>query len=221
VTRGTRLKKPSSSQGFARKAHRARGARGAWGSWGIENRTFFSSLFQQATTQNKKKSIFYFILFYFSSIYAEELHPIELINLSVQGERGGMGEGEEQGDELVPTDAPMSAWTHGRVRADALVSAQTQGRIRADALALPRRRIFLPLARTVKSCPRVKTCPHVDVLEERDVRTLNFTVGRPFRHPYFINLHNFAKTRNHYLVSISSAPVLASVQVSSACRTWS
>jgi hypothetical protein len=37
VTRGTRLKKPSSSRGFAREACRARGA------WGlkIENRTFF------------------------------------------------------------------------------------------------------------------------------------------------------------------------------------
>jgi hypothetical protein len=64
VTRGTRPKKPSSSRGFARKA---RGARGAWGSWGlkIENRTFFSSLFQQATT--KKKLIFYFLNFFRAS----------------------------------------------------------------------------------------------------------------------------------------------------------
>jgi hypothetical protein len=37
VTRGTKLKKPSSSCGFARQA------RGAWGSWGLktENQTFF------------------------------------------------------------------------------------------------------------------------------------------------------------------------------------
>jgi hypothetical protein len=52
VTRGTRLKKPSSSRGFAREA------RGAWGSWGrkpkTENRksNIFSSLFEQATTKN-------------------------------------------------------------------------------------------------------------------------------------------------------------------------
>jgi hypothetical protein len=46
VTRGTRPKKPS-SRGFAHEA------RGAWGSWGLktENRTFFSSLFQQPTTK--------------------------------------------------------------------------------------------------------------------------------------------------------------------------
>jgi hypothetical protein len=52
VTRGTRPKKPSSSYGFAREARRARG------SWGlkIENRTFFSFLFQQANffIKNKK-----------------------------------------------------------------------------------------------------------------------------------------------------------------------
>jgi hypothetical protein len=61
VTRGTRPKKPSSSCGFARAARGARGSRGSrgswgsWGSWGLktENRTFFSSLFQQATTKKK------------------------------------------------------------------------------------------------------------------------------------------------------------------------
>jgi hypothetical protein len=35
VTKGTRLKKPSSSRGFACEARRARGARGSWGSWGF------------------------------------------------------------------------------------------------------------------------------------------------------------------------------------------
>jgi hypothetical protein len=50
VTRGIRPKKPFSSCGFAREA---RGDWGSWGSWGLktENRTFFSSLFQQATTK--------------------------------------------------------------------------------------------------------------------------------------------------------------------------
>jgi hypothetical protein len=59
VTRGTRPKKPSSSSGFAREA---RGARGSWGSK-IENRTFFSSLFKQPTTQKNN----FFILFFRSS----------------------------------------------------------------------------------------------------------------------------------------------------------
>jgi hypothetical protein len=36
VTRGTRLKKPSSSRGFARKARGAWGAWGSWGSWGLK-----------------------------------------------------------------------------------------------------------------------------------------------------------------------------------------
>jgi hypothetical protein len=50
VTRGTRPKKPSSSRGFA---HEAWGSRGSRGSRGLktENRTFFSSLFQQPTTK--------------------------------------------------------------------------------------------------------------------------------------------------------------------------
>jgi hypothetical protein len=56
VTRGTRLKKPSSSCGFAREARRARGARGFWGFWGLktENRKLkienFFSLSKPATT---------------------------------------------------------------------------------------------------------------------------------------------------------------------------
>jgi hypothetical protein len=60
VTRGTRPKKPSSSHGFAREA---RGARGSWG-LKTENRTFFSSLFQQPTTKKIKK-IKIIILFFF------------------------------------------------------------------------------------------------------------------------------------------------------------
>jgi hypothetical protein len=57
VTRGTRPKKPSSSRGFTHEACGARGARGDRGSWGLktENRTFFSSLFQQATTKKEIK----------------------------------------------------------------------------------------------------------------------------------------------------------------------
>jgi hypothetical protein len=47
VTRGTRLKKSSSSRVFA---YEACGARGSWG-LKTENRTFFPSLFQQATTK--------------------------------------------------------------------------------------------------------------------------------------------------------------------------
>jgi hypothetical protein len=53
VIRGTMPKKPSSSCGFAR------GARGSWGIK-IENRKFFSSLFQQATTKKIKIIYFYF-----------------------------------------------------------------------------------------------------------------------------------------------------------------
>jgi hypothetical protein len=55
VTRGTRPKKPFSSHGFAHAACGSRGSRGSWGSWGLktENRTFFSSLFQHATTKKK------------------------------------------------------------------------------------------------------------------------------------------------------------------------
>jgi hypothetical protein len=50
VTRGTRLKKPSSSRGFVREAH---GAQGFGGSWGPKTEHFFSFLFQQATTKKK------------------------------------------------------------------------------------------------------------------------------------------------------------------------
>jgi hypothetical protein len=59
VTRGTRSKKPSSSRGFAY------GARGAWGAWGMktENRTFFSSLFEEAIT----KFCFFVFLFFFQT----------------------------------------------------------------------------------------------------------------------------------------------------------
>jgi hypothetical protein len=57
VTRGTRLKKPSSSHGFAREARGARGTQGSWGSWGLktENQNIFSPLFQPATTTKKPK----------------------------------------------------------------------------------------------------------------------------------------------------------------------
>jgi hypothetical protein len=70
VTRGTRPKKPSSSHGFTREA---RGARGAWGAWGLktENRTFFSSLFQQPTT----KKIIIFKLFFFVRPRTVETRP--------------------------------------------------------------------------------------------------------------------------------------------------
>jgi hypothetical protein len=53
VTKGTRPKKPSSSRGFARVNG------GVWGTWGLktENQTFFSSLFQQATTKEKRRSV--------------------------------------------------------------------------------------------------------------------------------------------------------------------
>jgi hypothetical protein len=68
VTRGTRPKKPSSSRGFAHEAYGAWGAWGAWGSWGLksENRTFFSSVFQQATTKIKIKikNNFLFLFFF-------------------------------------------------------------------------------------------------------------------------------------------------------------
>jgi hypothetical protein len=62
VTRGTRLKKLSSSRGFARKA------RGAWGSWGLKTEIFFS-LFKPATTTNfcllKIKLLFIIYYLYF------------------------------------------------------------------------------------------------------------------------------------------------------------
>jgi hypothetical protein len=46
VTRGTRLKKPSSSRGFAHEARGELGTRGTWGSWGssglkTENQNIF------------------------------------------------------------------------------------------------------------------------------------------------------------------------------------
>jgi hypothetical protein len=57
MTRGTRLKRASSSGGFAHEAHEARGTWGSWGSWGLktENRTFFP-LFS-----NSQQPIFIFI----------------------------------------------------------------------------------------------------------------------------------------------------------------
>jgi hypothetical protein len=67
VTKGTRLKKPSSSRGFARKARGTRGTRGtqgAWGSWGLrtENQFFFFSSQQQLP---KKKIFKIFLKFFF------------------------------------------------------------------------------------------------------------------------------------------------------------
>jgi hypothetical protein len=64
VTRGTRPKKPTSSRGFASEAP---GARGSWESWGLKTEIFFSLFKTAATTKNKNKNKFYFILFYFSS----------------------------------------------------------------------------------------------------------------------------------------------------------
>jgi hypothetical protein len=57
VTRGTRLKKPPSSRGFACEA------RGSWGSWGLktENRTFFPLFFQQAITNFFKYFKYFFL----------------------------------------------------------------------------------------------------------------------------------------------------------------
>jgi hypothetical protein len=52
VTRGTRLKKPYSSRGFARKARGARGtrgSRGSRGSWGLKTEIVPPPLFQPTT----------------------------------------------------------------------------------------------------------------------------------------------------------------------------
>jgi hypothetical protein len=60
------------------------------------------------------------------------------------------------------------------------VSTWTQGRVHGDASARLRGRVFLSSARTVKTCPRGKRGRP----DETDVRTVNFTIERPFRHPY-------------------------------------
>jgi hypothetical protein len=65
VTRGTRLKKPSSSCGFVRKA------RGAWGSWGLKTDIFFSlfssgqQLPEAKKIKNKKIKIIIVIIYFF------------------------------------------------------------------------------------------------------------------------------------------------------------
>jgi hypothetical protein len=102
--------------------------------------------------------------------------------------------------ELVRPDAPMSARTClcplGRIIASVRTrlcscrcigaSARTHQPVYADASACPRGRVFLPSAWTVKTCPRVKMHPRDKHgrPDEMDVRMINFTVGRPFRHPW-------------------------------------
>jgi hypothetical protein len=63
VTRGTRLKKPSSSRGFAREARGAQGVWGVWGFWGLktENRKLKiekNSLFPSRQELPKKINFF-------------------------------------------------------------------------------------------------------------------------------------------------------------------
>jgi hypothetical protein len=94
VTRGTRPKKPSSSCGFTHEAHGARGARGSWGSWGLktENQTFFSFLFQQATT----KLFIYLFIYLFSSVRttSTQTRTHQPIHAGRARRYGGEGEGQ-------------------------------------------------------------------------------------------------------------------------------
>jgi hypothetical protein len=95
MTRRTRLKKPSSSRSFAREACGAQGARGSWG-LKTENRTFFSSLFQQATTKKNKKKTKKKTIHFFSSVHATSARtqPIRAdasarLHRASEGVRGG------------------------------------------------------------------------------------------------------------------------------------
>jgi hypothetical protein len=60
VTRGTRLKKPSSSRGFA---HEARGAQGVWGFWGLK--------IENPATTTKKYFFFKFKFKFFFRVRAD------------------------------------------------------------------------------------------------------------------------------------------------------
>jgi hypothetical protein len=73
---------------------------------GIENRTFFSSLFQQPTTKNKKIKNYFFNYFFHASVP----HP-HRASEGRGGTEGGRGQG--QGDDLVHADGPMSERTQG------------------------------------------------------------------------------------------------------------
>jgi hypothetical protein len=138
VTRGTRLKKPSSSRGFARKAC---GARGVWGFWGLKtkNQKFLS--FEAGNNYQKNKYIY---IFFFSR--ARGRSPTADC-VRGGGRRGGEGRGGEGGGgrECVFLSRrpcprgrvllPARARLHGRVVASAQMQlfARTRSAVHADA----------------------------------------------------------------------------------------
>jgi hypothetical protein len=142
VTRGTRLKKPSSSRGLAREA------RGAQGSWRLK-------------TENRKPNIF------FLSFLAGNNYPKKYKNKNFerphcvcadasarpQGTyRGGRGAGRLRWERAGP---------HGHTPASVQTPLCPRGRerVRTDTSARPRRCVFLLLVQTVKTRPRVKMHP--------------------------------------------------------------
>jgi hypothetical protein len=137
VTRGTRLKKPSSSRGFAREAHGARGSRGSWG-LKTENQTFFSSLFQRR-------------------VRTDAIARPHRASEGVQRE----GEGKEMTSSArtglcpcgcIVASARMRLCPRERRGASARTTSYVHGRIVAS--------VRTPTSTwTVKLCPRVKPCP--------------------------------------------------------------
>jgi hypothetical protein len=168
VTRGTRPKKPSSSRGFARGAQ---GAGGAWGSWELktENRTFFSSFFQQTNTKKKIKEKILLLFYFFEHprhIRTDGLRSHGHISPSTQG-KGVRGRARVRGRE-VPTRAYVCADAGARPCGRISLSTQTG---------------FFTVAVDGKNPSTGKNAAAGQTRTRADVRTVNFTVGRPFRHP--------------------------------------
>jgi hypothetical protein len=143
VTRGTRPKKPSSSCGFTREARGAQGTRGTQGtrgSWGLktENRTSFSSLFQQPATK-KNKFIFYF---YFRSSARTGYVRADATARPHRASEGVQREGE--GREM-SSSARTGLCSHGRIVASVLMRLYPCGLIIASTLTrlYPRGRAYV------------------------------------------------------------------------------
>jgi hypothetical protein len=98
-----------------------------------ENRTFFSSLFQQPTT---KKSLFIY-LFFLSRVRADRLHPSAWTQQPVRAgrARGYRGRAREGAGREMSSSARMRLCPCGRIVAFARTRLRTRGRagVRADA----------------------------------------------------------------------------------------
>jgi hypothetical protein len=141
VTRRTRLKKPSSSRGFARGA---RGTRGSWGSWGLktENRTFFL-----AANIQKKFNFLIFNFYFFACLHGRN-------SPSAQGEREGV-QREGEGKEMT-SSARTGLCPHGCIVASARTRLCLRGRsgLSARTRSCPCRRIHVRVVAGVR--PRDK-----------------------------------------------------------------